>query len=205
MSLPKFLYTAYKGIRDCALVRTKVVNEENLNEFSMWLNRSEPSKLLEDGSVNKDYQKDVAAHNFVRFVLVRGNEENFARYVSSHTNSVNGLILWTGTRHIIKYFDLWKLVHIRWDKNQNKYIVTPFESQQDRIEKGEIKASGGKKTYKAVAREVLNGTKNIIKDKRSKGKNIKNDLNEQKSNDEVTDETLASIANRPRSDFNETN
>ncbi len=225
MSLPKYLYQTYKAVRDCELVKTHNVTPTSLQEFEDLMNRSQPSKMLVDGTENKDYDRDVANHNFVRYSLFRGNEENFVRYVSNAQNQVNGLILWTGNRHIVRFFGLKGLVHLKWDKVQNKYVVTKFESGKSRKpktneDKSDNRTKRDETTYEnkkdrksKYNKKKTSENRNDNKDRASsENRNTKSEdrasrEDRTKSEDDEKNQAEASyaeVANRPRSDFNDT-
>jgi hypothetical protein len=122
MSLPKRLYDVFRDISQCEIVRTKKTTAANMLEFETLLNNSNPTSETEDA------QKE----------LVRGiyysNPIGFIRYISFPRNRVGGLILYTESKRIARFFNLQRCVHITWNTESKTYAVTKHIPRSERTE-----------------------------------------------------------------------
>jgi hypothetical protein len=97
---------SYQNIRNCTLLTTKILNDNNIKEFQDLLNKAQP---LNDKEYN---QREI-----IQF-LYRKTKGNFCRYLS--TSKLNSFILWTEARSIVMHFRIRGIIYIKWDGN--KYV-----------------------------------------------------------------------------------
>ena len=120
MSINNKLYNCYKKILNCSLVKTKEINKENLEEFEVLLNSSLPNG-----------NDEVAQHTFCR-TMYYSNPAGFVRYISFKKNRVSSFILWTESKKIVRYFGLQGLVHLTWNKETGKYVVSKYVADPEK-------------------------------------------------------------------------
>jgi hypothetical protein len=108
------LYNCYKKIVSCSLVKVKEINNETLEEFEKLLNSTIPE--------NAD---ETSKQSFCRYMYY-SNPIGFVKYISYHKNRVSSLVLWTESKNIVRHFGLQRLVHITWNKEDVKYVVSKY-------------------------------------------------------------------------------
>jgi len=119
MSLPKQLYDTYKLILGCDLVQNKNVTKESIDRFETLLNEAIPAN-----------DTPLSAQMALVRMMYHSNKNGFIRYISNYYNHVSALILWTESKRIVKFFDLLNVVHIRWDNDNHKYVVSKYDKKQ---------------------------------------------------------------------------
>ncbi len=111
MSLPKRLYTPYKAI--LALVKNSSVDDFN-QQLENLLNEAQPTN-----DVERAQQALVKS-------MYYSNPRGFMRYINTHDNKVGALVLWTESKRIVRRFDLYKTVHLSWNKETQRYVVNNY-------------------------------------------------------------------------------
>jgi hypothetical protein len=112
MSLPQRLYQVYSDLKNSVLVQTQNATDENMLAFQQLLNQATPIS-----------EKEEAQRELVRGMYY-SNPVGFMRYVSLSRNRVGGLVLWTESKRMARYFNLQGRVHISWSEENKNYAVT---------------------------------------------------------------------------------
>jgi hypothetical protein len=120
MSLPQRIYELGRDVANSALVKTHVVNTENVAEFTALLNQAWPVDEVE-----------MNQRNLVR-AMYYSNPAGFLQYISSPKNRVRSLILWTESKQIVKFYRLQGVVHVSWNEDTKDYLVTQYLSRAER-------------------------------------------------------------------------
>jgi len=113
MSLYKNLYDNYRTIQNCNLVQLKgPVKDSDLEEFEYLLNDAQPQNELE-----RNYQQFFKG-------MYHSNPLGCTKYISTGRNNVAACVLWTESKRIIRFFNLQGRVHLSWDKETSRYVVS---------------------------------------------------------------------------------
>ena len=118
MSLNKTFYETFKSILACNLVTRTSSTEVDMKEFETLLNNAQPSKEL---PLHGQYELARA--------MYKSNPRRYLSYITRSANNVSALILWTESKHIVDYFGLRTIIYLTWNRENNKYIVLPYNKQ----------------------------------------------------------------------------
>jgi len=120
--VPNKLKTIYNKIKECKLVLTKEINDENLIEFQKLINKTIPK--------HSDYQ----LYNFIK--SLSKNNDKFLSFINEY--NIPEIILWAKIEYLLKYFNLDKLIYIghnyikQSEKNKRKvlhnYIISKYNN-----------------------------------------------------------------------------
>lgn len=111
MALPKRLYDCYKLVTKCKLLAGDT-SDDAITEFQTLLNNAQPVDDVEE----------LAKRSLTKGMYY-SNQEGFIRYISTTSNRVSALILWTESKRIVKFFDLQGKVHLSWNDETNTYVA----------------------------------------------------------------------------------
>ena len=115
MSLYKNLYDGFKAVQNSRLVQSKgPVTDEDLEEFENLLNDAQPQNETE-----RNYQQFFKG-------MYHSNPLGCIKYIYTGKNNVSACILWTESKRIIRYFNLQGRVHLSWNKETSKYVVSRY-------------------------------------------------------------------------------
>lgn len=106
---PKNLFENFNRIKYCDLVQNKVHTDEALKEFETCLNDAQP--LTEE-----DLQHELFSKN-----LYRGKPEMFINLIKNRNSEC--LILWTESKQIVRFFQLYGFIYIQYNKDTRRYKV----------------------------------------------------------------------------------
>jgi hypothetical protein len=107
--LPKNLFENFNRIKYCDLVKNKVHTDEALREFESCLNEAQPIS-------DSDTQLELFTKN-----LYRGKPEMFVNLIKNRNSEC--LVLWTESKQIVRFFQLYGFIYIQYDKDTHQYKV----------------------------------------------------------------------------------
>jgi len=136
------VYDVYAEICNSDLILNKSINEKNIIEFQLLLNKSQPA----DGDLN---------NRLLIQYLYRKNPTNFCRFLIR--SKLSHLILWTESKCIVRHFGLGGVVYIKW--NDNKYECSLHNNVNNNLENNIREPQSSKqKTYVSNNRDFGNYT-----------------------------------------------
>lgn len=132
MSLPQSLYEAYKRIKACDYVMGTRQNEAARLEFQELLNSVQPNSETSD--------LERGAYKMARN-MYHSNKPAWLSYICRGSNNVQALILWTESKHIVRFFHLSNIAYIHWNHEGQRYVVDVYsrpesEQQMSQVEYG---------------------------------------------------------------------
>lgn len=107
--LPKNLFENFNRIKYCDLVKNKNHTDDALHEFETCLNEAQPISDL-------DIQMELFTKN-----LYRGKPEMFVNLIKNRNSEC--LVLWTESKQIVRFFQLYGFIYIQYDKDTRRYRV----------------------------------------------------------------------------------
>jgi hypothetical protein len=119
MSLLKRFYDIYCKISQCPIVVNNNITIESLKEFQDLINESQPEINNIEENAFRSLTKSIYFMNPIGFI----------KYISVSRNRVGYLVMWTESKHIIRYFGLQGRVHLSWNKETQKYIASKHVQQ----------------------------------------------------------------------------
>lgn len=137
MALHKRLYDCYKLVTKCKLV-TGDTSDDAIAEFQTLLNNAQPV----------DDAEELAKRSLTKGMYY-SNQDGFIKYISTTSNRVSALILWTESKRIVKFFDLQGKVHLSWNDETNTYVAQKHLKPTDRpalvsrVSRGSTRGSRG--------------------------------------------------------------
>jgi hypothetical protein len=117
MSLPRRLYKLYRDAAACDLVKHSNTSEKALAEFKCILNEAQASDDTE------------IAQRALIWGMYQSNTAGCIAYISNPRNRVGALILWTESKRIANYFNLYGKAYVSWDKEEG-YNVSQYNANQ---------------------------------------------------------------------------
>ena len=120
MSLPKRIYDIFREIERCRIVSDHIVNDKTMAELENLLNDAIP--------INDE---EVAHKNLVRSIY-HSSTLGFIRYLSNVKNRASALILYTESKSMARFFELQKVVHIKWSDENSTYTVSRYIPKNER-------------------------------------------------------------------------
>ncbi len=194
MSLPKRIYELEREIASCDLIAKGIVTDESMLAFQNLLNQSWPSNTVE-----------TAQRDLVRSMYY-SNPQEFTRYVSLHKNKVRALILWTESKRIAKFFDLYGRVHISWNEETNSYVVARHIDNPDKkstnrdtggsSRRGGSAKSGFRKNYTSARDQKRNDVSTSTNSAASKTNNTTSANSTRNTNSTTSTNSTPSTRNR---------
>jgi hypothetical protein len=112
MKYPSKLFQNYRAIKNCGLIKTKIVSEENLNEFEDLLNASQPC-------LDNDSDESIKYNSMKEFYLL--NKHKFIDLIRN--TKLECLILWTESKSIINWFHLSGIVYLSYNYESKLYSI----------------------------------------------------------------------------------
>ena len=125
MALPQELYDAYKSLRGCELVRERRFTDKTIEEFQTFLNLAQPHNGHSVETKSRLNINRELIRNIYKF-----NPMAFTNYISTPANRVPCLILWTESQKIVEHFGLKRFIHIGWDGDEKRYIVSKYITRE---------------------------------------------------------------------------
>lgn len=109
---PTYIYETYIKLYKCNLIKDKILNDRNIDEFQKILNNSIPQN-----------ENDNRLRLFIRYLYLK-NPNSFYKFLIH--SKMTHLILWTDVRCILKHFGIQHILYIKYtDKFEcyyNKYV-----------------------------------------------------------------------------------
>lgn len=107
---PKNLFDNFNKLKFSEVVKNKAHTDEALKEFETYLNDAQPA-------CEADYQLELFTKN-----LYRGKNDLFINCIKNR--SAECLVLWTESKAIVRFFQLYGVIYIQYDKETHRYNVS---------------------------------------------------------------------------------
>jgi hypothetical protein len=114
---PKNLFENFNCIKYCDLVKNKVHTDDALAEFESCLNDAQPI-------TESDGQMELFCKN-----LYRGKPEMFVNLIKNRNSEC--LVLWTESKQIVRFFQLYGFIYIQYNKETRRYKVLKHRRLDD--------------------------------------------------------------------------
>jgi hypothetical protein len=120
VSFPDNVLNAYKVIKNSTLITNNLLTDESIKEFQDTLNQAQP--------IN-----DIDKTMFETFRLLYRSTIEFDRFIVK--NKIKHLILWTESKSIVRHFNLYGLVYVKWNTDTNMYNCSLHKNSQETLER----------------------------------------------------------------------
>lgn len=128
MSIPRQLVKSFEIIRDCKLVVTKDPTEDNLKEFGKAMNNAIP---------DQSNQISYMIYKFMRGLYLNDKERFLSHIAGMH--HYESMILWADYDDILRFFDLFGVIFLGWNKTVNKYQAAKLDLSKRRSAETHLK------------------------------------------------------------------
>lgn len=120
VSFPDNVLNTYKVIKNSTLINNLELNDETIKEFQDTLNQAQPIT-------------DIDKTMFETFRLLYRSTIEFDRFIGK--NKIKHLILWTESKSIVRHFNLYGLVYVKWNTDTNMYNCSLHKNAQETLER----------------------------------------------------------------------
>jgi hypothetical protein len=118
-SFPSYIYNSYKNITHSSLYTSNDLTEETIKEFQDFLNGAQPT------------ENDLTMFNTFR--LLYRSTKDFDRFLIK--NRLKHLILWTEAKSIVRHFNLYGLVYVKWNVENHQYECSRHKNFEETLQK----------------------------------------------------------------------
>lgn len=115
---PKNLFENFNNLKHCDLVKNKIYTDETLSQFEKFLNDAQPNLNLGDEVLSRFCKN-----------LYRGKSELFMNLIRNQNSEC--LVLWTESKQIVRFFQLYRYIYIQYDKDTCLYKVLKHRRLDD--------------------------------------------------------------------------
>lgn len=116
MKFSQKLFESYKRIRNCALIKQKIVNEKTIAEFESILNDAQPKT-----------DDELYEFGYVKFYY-NINKTGYKQCIANTNGECT--VLWTESKFIVSWFRLNGSIYISYDPKTHLYSVQPHNNKK---------------------------------------------------------------------------